>query len=68
MENGWKSVYISDKMHLAEIVKAVLGDNQIESVLMDKRDSSYITIGDIEVFVRQEDAVLARLIIEQNKL
>lgn len=68
MEHGWQRIYSGTQMHLIEIVKAVLADNQIESVAVDKRDSSYISIGEIDLFVREEDAVLARVIIEQNKL
>ena len=68
MKNGWKRVYVSNKMHLVEIVKAVFSDNEIPSVVIDKRDSSYISVGDIEVYVAEENALLARVIIEQNQL
>ncbi|MBK7852419.1 MAG: DUF2007 domain-containing protein [Bacteroidetes bacterium] len=68
MENGWECIYSSDKMHLAEIVQAVLRDEGIESVAVDKRDSSYITIGEVELYVPGENAILARSIIEQHQL
>jgi len=55
-------------MHLVEIVKAVLADHNIPAVVVDKRDSSYVSIGDIEVYVSEENAILARVIIEQNQL
>ncbi|MBK6444085.1 MAG: DUF2007 domain-containing protein [Bacteroidetes bacterium] len=53
---------------MAEIVQAVLRDEGIESVSVDKRDSSYIAIGEIELYVPGENATLARSIIEQHKL
>ncbi|HRH67049.1 MAG TPA: DUF2007 domain-containing protein [Bacteroidia bacterium] len=68
MEPGWKCIYSSEKQHLADIVQAVLRDNGIESVSMDKRDSSYITIGEIELYVTSENATLARSIIEHLQL
>ncbi|HNP48174.1 MAG TPA: DUF2007 domain-containing protein [Bacteroidia bacterium] len=68
MESGWECIYSSDKLHMAEIVQAVLRDAGIESVSVDKRDSSYITIGEIELYVTEENAILARNIIEQNQL
>lgn len=68
MDNGWQSIYVSNKMHLVEIIKAVLADNDIPAVVVDKRDSSYITIGDIELYVSEENAILARVLIEQNNL
>lgn len=55
-------------MHLAEIVQAVLRDEGIESVAVDKRDSSYVTIGEVELYVPGENAILARSIIEQHQL
>ncbi|TAH41326.1 MAG: hypothetical protein EYC69_08550 [Bacteroidetes bacterium] len=68
MEKEWKRIYISNKIHLVEIVRAVLADNDIPSVVVDKRDSSYISIGDIEVYVSEENAILAQVLIEQNSL
>jgi hypothetical protein len=68
MEPGWQCIYSSNTPHLAEIVQAVLRDEGIESVSVDKRDSSYIAIGEIELYVPGENATLARSIIEQHKL
>lgn len=68
MEKGWQLIYVGNKMHLIEIVKAVLADNDIPSVIVNKSDSSYISIGDIEVYVAEENAILARVLIEQNQL
>jgi hypothetical protein len=68
MEKGWTLIYVNNQLHKTEIVRAVLEDEGIESVSMDKRDSSYISIGDIEVYVPEENAELARTIIEKNAL
>jgi len=67
MKKGWTCVYISDKVHQVEMIRAILRENEIESVILDKRDSVYITVGDIEVYVPEENAILARVIIEQNQ-
>ena len=68
MKKGWLRVYFSDKPHLVEIAKAILEGNHIESVVVDKRDSSYVTIGEVELYVKDEDMVLAKFLISQNKL
>jgi len=68
MDSGWRCVYVSDQPHRVEIAKAVLKENNIESVEINKRDSTYITIGEIELYVKNEDATLARIIIQQNEL
>ncbi len=66
MNNEWQPVYLSNQLHTVEIVRAILLDHDIESHIVDKRDSSYISIGDIEVYVKKEDAILAKIIIEEN--
>ena len=68
MESGWKCIYFNNQMHKIEIVRAVLNDQDIKSVVVDKRDSSYFMVGDIEIYVSNEDAILAKIIIEQNEL
>lgn len=68
MQKGWQQIYFSDKMHLIEIVKALLAEHNIESFVVNKQDSTYITIGDSELYVKNEDVVLAKFLIEKNNL
>ncbi len=68
MESGWQCIYFNNQMHKIEIVRAVLDDQDIKTVVVDKRDSSYFMVGDIEIYVSNEDAILAKIIIEQNEL
>jgi hypothetical protein len=63
MDNNWERVYYGNQIHSIEIVRASLMENDIKCVIIDKRASGYL-IGDIEVFVRNEDAILAKIIIE----
>ena len=65
---GWERVYYSNQAHTIEIVKAALEDHEIKSVVLDKRITSYVSVGDIEVYVPAEDAILAKIIIEQLAL
>ena len=65
---GWELIYTSTLPHQVEIVLEVLKDQDIEAVKLDKRDSSYTMIGEIEVCAKKEDAILAKIIIEQNQL
>jgi len=57
MEDNWIKVRAFDKVYLAEIAKEVLVDNGIESVILNKQDGSYLTFGDIEIYVLKENAV-----------
>lgn len=56
MEDNWTSIYSTDKVWQAEIAKQILFDNGIEAVVINKKDSSYMAFGDVEVYVSQEDS------------
>jgi hypothetical protein len=66
--DGWVNVYTTGQLHLAEIAKELLKENNIDSVIVDKRDSLYITIGEVELFVRDLDVMKAKFILEKNSL
>ncbi|MFI5220646.1 MAG: putative signal transducing protein [Bacteroidia bacterium] len=68
MNNDWVKVYSSGEIHKVEIVKAVLEDNGIAVFMINKKDSSYIIIGEIELFVKAGDEILAKVIINNNQL
>jgi hypothetical protein len=65
---GWEMIYASVHPHKVEIVMDVLKEQDIKTVKLDKRDSSYTMIGEIEVYCMEEDAILAKIIIDQNQL
>jgi len=64
----WIMVYTSSLPHKINIVKAVLEDNQINSFEVNKKDSAYIFIGDIDLFVHKNDEVLSRFLIKTHDL
>jgi hypothetical protein len=68
MQDNWIRIYASGQSHKISIVSAVLADNNIESYEINKMDSAYNAIGEIELYVSVEDEVLARFIIKQNEL
>lgn len=46
------------------IFVSLLGEHGIESFVMNKQDSAYVSIGDIELFVAEEDVEKARKLID----
>lgn len=58
----WSQVYKNDNRYRAEIVKAVLEDNGLRAVLVDKKDRNY-HFGYYEVHVEADDALQAIKII-----
>ncbi|MBS1530736.1 MAG: DUF2007 domain-containing protein [Bacteroidetes bacterium] len=55
MEKNWIRIFTSTNYYQAEIVKQMLVENQIDTVLLNKQDSSHRTFGDIEVYIHQQD-------------
>ena len=55
MEKNWVRIFTSTNYYQAEIVKQMLIENQIDTVLLNKQDSSHRTFGDIEVYIHQQD-------------
>ena len=64
----WIMVYTSSQPHKINIVKAVLEDNQIKSFEVNKKDSAYTFIGDIDLYVHKSEEVLALFLIKKNEL
>lgn len=65
-QEEWVKVFQSPMLHQATIVQSILKENDIEAVILNQQDSSYITIGEIKVYVAPEDSAKAISIIEQS--
>lgn len=64
MEENWSLAYSTGKLYEAEILKEVLWDNGIDAFIVNKQDSFY-HFGDIEVFVKPDDIMRAKVIVEK---
>lgn len=58
MPKNWKKVYSSNEIHKIALVEQLLTQLEIQYVRMNKQDSAYL-FGQIEIFVEQEDVLLA---------
>lgn len=67
MSLNWICIYSADDIYKVEIVKAVLFDANIKSVIVNKKDSAY-NFGEIELHVHPDDAIMAKQIINNQKL
>lgn len=64
MEKGWVTVYTTNLTYQAELFRKVLGDNGIESLVINKQDSSY-KFGNIEVYVRRDNVLKAKMLVKE---
>lgn len=65
--DGWTSVYSTNMLFNAELIKHMLADHQITAVIKNTQDSMY-RFGSIELYVRQADVVRAKHLISKSEL
>ncbi|MBT3208358.1 MAG: DUF2007 domain-containing protein [Bacteroidetes bacterium] len=65
MEKDLKLVYSTNKNYQAIIIRNLLIDNNIDSKLLNKKDSLIPTIGELEVYVDKKDEKKAKSIIKE---
>jgi len=47
----WYHLMSTDKNYEAEIIKGKLEENQVPVMLVNKKDSSYVFLGEVEIYV-----------------
>ncbi len=68
MEKDWKLAYIYDAEYKAELAKEKLLEQNIPSVIMNKRDTSYQSFGDVELYVKEENVDKAKDILNNLEI
>jgi hypothetical protein len=64
MEKDWVVVYTTNKIYQAEIFRELLGDHEIDSIIINKQDSS-CKFGNIEVYVRRNNILKAKMLVKE---
>ena len=68
MEKNWVKIFSSSNYYQSEMVKQALVGHHIESVLLNKQDTTYRTFGEVEVYIHQEDFSNAIEVIILNQI
>ena len=68
MEKDWLLIFETDQMYQAEIAKQVLSENDIDSIIINKKDSSYLSFGNVEVYVFEENYENALVLLKDMKI
>ena len=63
--DSWQKIFDDQLRYRAEIVQAVLADNDIASVILDKQDSAY-KFGHFEVMVQPDNVLPAIRIVKEE--
>lgn len=59
MKNPVK-LFTTNKRYEIDVLKAKLEEHKIESYIMNKQDSAYVVIGEIELYVEESDLAKAK--------
>ncbi len=64
--DNWTLIYSSNQLYKTELMKQLLAENGIQSIVVNKKDSAYL-FGEVELYVSVEDAFQARQIIIKSE-
>ena len=65
MQPDWVMVFSTDQMYKAMMMKGMLLDESIISIIVNKKDSAY-AFGEIELYVSPTDAVKSIHLIKKS--
>jgi hypothetical protein len=66
MEKDWVKLVTIGNRQKAQIILTALESKGIKAVLIDKKDSSYTSFGEVELYCHADDALEALKIVEYN--
>jgi hypothetical protein len=68
MEKEWITLLRTDDLYRAEIIKAALDDCEINSILLNQKDSSFSAFGMVEIMVHETDLEYAeKILLEKSE-
>lgn len=65
MEKNWVKIFSTNQLHLIHLAKALLEEANIETVEINRQDSAYTLLGEIDLYVNLQDVVKARHLLEE---
>ena len=68
MEKEWTLVYTVNKSYQAELCLELLEENEITGVVINKRDTSYTSFGEYEIYVPEDSSEKARELLVKSEI
>ncbi|MBC8266517.1 MAG: DUF2007 domain-containing protein [Flavobacteriales bacterium] len=63
----WIKIYTSTDLFKIELLKGFLKENNIIAMSINKKDSSYLAFGDVELYVDSENVMKAKMLIKKQE-
>ena len=67
MDYNWIRIYTSTNPFKIELLKGFLDQNNIVAMSINKKDSSYLAFGEIELLVDAKDVMKAKILIKKQE-
>ena len=67
MEKNWTKIFVSTNPNLVNLLVALLEEKEIPAVSINKKDSSYLSFGEIELLVNEKDVMKAKILITKQE-
>ena len=67
MDYNWIKIYTSTDPFKIELLKGFLNENNIIAMSINKKDSSYLSFGEIELLVNERDVMKAKILITKQE-
>ena len=67
MDYNWIKIYTSTDPFKIELLKGSLNENNIVAMSINKKDSSYLAFGEIELLVDAKDVMKAKILIKKQE-
>jgi len=64
-KENWEVIYRTTQLYQAEMLKDLLEANEIPAVVINKQDWAYRAFGEIEVYVKRDDILQAKVIVNR---
>lgn len=64
----WIKIYANNNLATAMMVNDLLIQNEVPAKLLDRKDSSYVFLGEIEIYVPREFLSIAQSILKSIEL
>lgn len=68
MEKDWTLVYTVNKSYQAELCLELLEENDITGVVINKKDTTYTSFGEYEIYVPEDKAEKARELLVKSEI
>ena len=68
MNANWVMIYSTSEQYKASLLNGLLDEADINNVMINKQDSSYLAFGQIELYVENVNVVKAKHLIDKSQL